>query len=164
MNDRERFLSAEASSTAVMSSGELAVKQEITRRKAWQAMVVAHERTHMLVAGSMASSPVYTYAAGPDGKLYITGGEVQFAMPISNDPTAILRNLARVKAAKPYSKSTLMYDSRAKSRKSTFSCNLQNATCMLVATLSPQGTESRDSVCEWHILCHSHAGFQRNPA
>ena len=43
-------------------------------------------------------------------------------------------------------------DSRAKNRKSTFSCMLRNATCMLVATLSPLGTESRASVCEWHIF------------
>ena len=97
--DRMRFLNPESATGSVMTNGERAVQQEIDAMAAWEKLVVAHERMHMLIGGGMASTPAYTYKAGPDGKRYITGGEVQFNVPATSDPMAVIRNLGRVKAA-----------------------------------------------------------------
>ena len=97
--DRMRFLNPETANGSLMTNEELAVQQEIDRMAAWERLVVAHERMHMIIGGSMASTPVYTYKPGPDGKMYITGGEVRFNVPATSDPMAVIRNLGRVKAA-----------------------------------------------------------------
>jgi hypothetical protein len=61
--------------------------------------VLAHEQAHMSVGGSLAGAASYTYTTGPDGKRYITGGEVPISMPTTDDKEKMLTELERVKKA-----------------------------------------------------------------
>ncbi|HYM09386.1 MAG TPA: putative metalloprotease CJM1_0395 family protein [Bryobacterales bacterium] len=74
---------------------ELAQLAEIDRH------VHAHELAHLAAAGSYArGGPSYSYATGPDGKLYAVGGEVSIdTSPVPNDPAATVAKMAVVEAA-----------------------------------------------------------------
>lgn len=61
--------------------------------------VLAHEQAHMNVGGDLAGSASYSYSVGPDGKRYITGGEVPISMPNSGDKEKMLADLEQVKKA-----------------------------------------------------------------
>lgn len=61
--------------------------------------VIAHEAAHQAAGGRFAGPVSYTYTQGPDGKRYITGGEVPIHVPASNDPEQTLRNMQQVQRA-----------------------------------------------------------------
>lgn len=61
--------------------------------------VLAHEQAHMAAGGSFAGAASYSYTVGPDGKRYITGGEVPISMPSSDDKERMLKQLEQVKKA-----------------------------------------------------------------
>ena len=61
--------------------------------------VLAHEAAHISAGGGFAGTPKYTRQIGPDGKSYITGGEVTITVPPSSDPEEIIRNMQQVKGA-----------------------------------------------------------------
>jgi hypothetical protein len=47
----------------------------------------------------LAGAVSYTYTQGPDGRSYITGGEVPIHLPVSIDPEETLRNMEQVQRA-----------------------------------------------------------------
>jgi hypothetical protein len=55
--------------------------------------VRAHEAAHLAAAGAYASGgATYSYARGPDGRLYAVGGSVQVNLsPVPGDPEATIR-------------------------------------------------------------------------
>jgi hypothetical protein len=57
----------------------------VERLKRIEARVIAHEMAHKVVGGQYAGSVRYEYTRGPDGRLYITGGEV--SIDVSEEPT-----------------------------------------------------------------------------
>lgn len=61
--------------------------------------VLAHEQAHMSAGGDLAGSASYSYTVGPDGKRYISGGEVPISMPASDDKEQMLKDLEQVKKA-----------------------------------------------------------------
>lgn len=61
--------------------------------------VVAHENAHKSVGGEFAGAMSYSYTVGPDGKRYISGGEVAISIPASDDPEQLEKALERVKRA-----------------------------------------------------------------
>ncbi len=61
--------------------------------------VIAHEAAHKAAAGRFGGAVSYTYTTGPDGKKYITGGEVPINTPATNDPEEALRNARQVMSA-----------------------------------------------------------------
>lgn len=61
--------------------------------------VVAHEQAHMSVGGDLAGAASYTYTTGPDGKSYISGGEVPISIPATSNEERMLQTLERVKQA-----------------------------------------------------------------
>ena len=59
--------------------------------------VRVHEQAHSSIGGQYAGSPSYSYEQGPDGKRYITDGEVQIDVsPIANDPQATIDKMRQV--------------------------------------------------------------------
>ena len=64
-------------------------------------MVRAHENAHKTVGGGLVRGGAnFTYTAGPDGKVYATGGEVQIDIsPIKDDPEATIQKMQQVRAA-----------------------------------------------------------------
>ena len=61
--------------------------------------VLAHEAAHISAGGGFVGTPKYTRNIGPDGKSYITGGEVSITVPPSSNPEETIRNMQQVKGA-----------------------------------------------------------------
>ena len=64
-----------------------------------QREVIAHEQAHKVAAGEFGGGISYTYTEGPDGKRYITGGEVPIKLRQGATPEETLRNMQQVQAA-----------------------------------------------------------------
>lgn len=64
-----------------------------------QREVIAHEQAHKAAAGELGGGISYTYTEGPDGKSYITGGEVPIKLKQGSTPEETLRNMQKVQAA-----------------------------------------------------------------
>lgn len=79
------------SSDQDLSKDEERAVQELKRR---DDEVRAHERAHATAGGELAGSPSYDFTAGPDGKRYATGGEVQIdSAPVRGNPEATIRKM-----------------------------------------------------------------------
>lgn len=98
-DSREKFATKELSSIKIESSEDAAIKKKIEELKAYEQMVVAHEHKHMATGGGIASSPSYTYTYGPDGKKYISGGNVSMRVPKSSNAEDMIENLKKVQTA-----------------------------------------------------------------
>lgn len=76
------------------------VQQQIQALAARDREVRTHELAHAAVGGAYAGTPSYQYTQGPDGKRYVTDGEVQIDVsPIDGDPEATIAKLEQVSAA-----------------------------------------------------------------
>jgi hypothetical protein len=64
---------------------EQKLRMAVEKLKRIEARVIAHEMAHKVVGGQYAGSVRYEYTRGPDGRLYITGGEV--SIDVSEEPT-----------------------------------------------------------------------------
>lgn len=72
---------------------------EVEDMKARDAEVRTHEQAHKSAGGQYAASPSYTYENGPDGKRYITDGEVSIDIGKEDDPQATIDKMQIVKRA-----------------------------------------------------------------
>jgi len=79
-----------------LSPEEEAVVRELQRT---EQEVIAHEAAHQAAGGGLAGAVSYSYTRGPDGRNYITGGEVPIKMPASDDPEQTLRDMEQVQRA-----------------------------------------------------------------
>ncbi|GHV50089.1 hypothetical protein FACS1894216_01660 [Synergistales bacterium] len=75
------------------------IQKAVADMEARQSRVIAHEAAHKAAAGRFGGPASYTYTTGPDGKRYITGGEVPISTPATNDPKETLRNARQVMSA-----------------------------------------------------------------
>ncbi len=98
-NSRKKFTQGDISTVKIETSEDAAIKRKIEELKAYEDMVVAHEHKHMLVGGSVASSPSYIYTYGPDGRKYISGGNVSMRVPKAATSEQMIQNLKKVQAA-----------------------------------------------------------------
>ncbi|MBQ7069493.1 MAG: hypothetical protein IJM82_10055 [Synergistaceae bacterium] len=64
-----------------------------------QREVISHENAHKAAAGELGGAISYSYTEGPDGKSYITGGEVPIKIKEGNTPEETLRNMQKVQRA-----------------------------------------------------------------
>jgi len=68
--------------------------------KARDAEVKAHEQAHLAAAGGAATGGAhFSYQAGPDGKRYATGGDVNIRIRSGRTPEETLRNAQQVERA-----------------------------------------------------------------
>lgn len=72
------------------------VQQQVARLKQIEEKVKAHEAAHKAVGGNLAGSASYSYTQGPDGRSYITGGEVQIDMSGGNTPQETISRMQQV--------------------------------------------------------------------
>jgi len=72
------------------------VQQQISRLKQNEEKVKSHEAAHKAAGGSLASSASYSYTQGPDGRNYITGGEVQIDMSGGSTPQETISKMQQV--------------------------------------------------------------------
>ncbi len=74
--------------------------EEIRKLQIRDREVRAHEAAHASAGGAYAGAPSYTTKRGPDGKTYVTDGEVSIDVsPIKGDPEATLQKAEQVRAA-----------------------------------------------------------------
>jgi hypothetical protein len=94
-------MSAATSSATSKTSGgndkeSLEVQQQVQRLKAVEAKVKAHEAAHKAAGGAMTGAVTYQYTTGPDGKRYITGGEVSISLSRGSTPEQTISNMEQV--------------------------------------------------------------------
>lgn len=58
-----------------------------------------HEQAHAAAGGQYAGSPKYEYDTGPDGKRYVTDGEVSIDVSEAESPEQTVRKMEQVRAA-----------------------------------------------------------------
>jgi len=75
------------------------VRLLIERLKTRERQVIAHEMAHKAAGGQYTGTVRYTYTKGPDGRYYITGGEVPIDTSPESDPEATIRKMEIVRAA-----------------------------------------------------------------
>ncbi|MBQ7578147.1 MAG: hypothetical protein IJT21_07780 [Synergistaceae bacterium] len=64
-----------------------------------QREVISHEAAHQAAAGELGGGVSYSYTEGPDGKSYITGGEVPIKFKQGSTPEETLRNMQQIQRA-----------------------------------------------------------------
>ncbi len=75
------------------------IQSEVQKLKANEQRVRSHELAHQSVGGRYAGAPSYQYTKGPDGKSYISGGEVSIDVSSAKDPEETLTKMRQVRAA-----------------------------------------------------------------
>lgn len=74
-------------------------QQKVKEMKERHEEVRGHENAHKSAGGQYAAAPTYTYETGPDGKRYITDGEVSIDIGEEKDPQATIEKMQIVKRA-----------------------------------------------------------------
>lgn len=72
------------------------IKQAVERLKQNEEKVKAHEAAHKAAGGNLAGSASYSYTQGPDGRSYITGGEVQIDISTGRTPQETISRMQQV--------------------------------------------------------------------
>lgn len=72
------------------------VRAEIEQLKASEEKVKAHEAAHKSVGGTMTGPVSYSYTRGPDGKNYISGGEVPITISPGKTPQETISRMQQV--------------------------------------------------------------------
>ncbi len=79
------------------SDNDPEVQRQIQQLVTIENKVIAHEQAHMAAGGQFTGGASFSYTVGPDGRRYISGGEVSISIPSSDDPEEQLRLLERVR-------------------------------------------------------------------
>lgn len=74
-------------------------QQEIQRLKTGEQRVIAHEMAHKSVGGQYAGAVSFEYKKGPDGKMYIVGGEVSIDVSNAREPKETVQKMEQVQRA-----------------------------------------------------------------
>jgi len=75
-------------------------EKQLKELKSRDTEVRAHEQAHLAASGGAATGGAhFTYQAGPDGKRYATGGEVNIRIRSGRTPEETLRNAQQVERA-----------------------------------------------------------------
>mgnify|MGYP001773546919 CR=1 FL=1 len=75
------------------------IRMIIEKLKLREKQVIMHEMAHKAVGGQYAGAVHYSYTQGPDGRNYITGGEVSIDVSPEADPEETIRKMQIVRAA-----------------------------------------------------------------
>jgi hypothetical protein len=89
----------DVSKTPVSEKSEELNSEAATALEQIERDVIAHENAHKAAAGRFGGPAHYSYTTGPDGKRYITGGDVSVHTPATNDPEEALQNARQVMRA-----------------------------------------------------------------
>lgn len=77
-------------------SQDPAVQAQILELKATEEKVKAHEAAHKSAGGTMTGPVSYSYTRGPDGKNYISGGEVPISVSSGKTPQETISRMQQV--------------------------------------------------------------------
>ncbi|MBN2654080.1 MAG: protein-glutamate O-methyltransferase [Nitrospirae bacterium] len=90
--------------TAAQQSSDNKVEQsridaDVAKLKADEQRVIAHENAHKAAGGQYAGAAQYSYTTGPDGKQYVTGGEVSIDLSKGKTPEETIAKMQQVRRA-----------------------------------------------------------------
>ena len=100
--DTQNIIKSEAEKREARKKDDKADDEEeaqVRELEQTQREVIAHEAAHQAAAGQFGGGVSYTYTEGPDGKRYITGGEVPIKLKQGSTPEETLRNMQQVQQA-----------------------------------------------------------------
>ncbi len=100
--DTQNIIKSEAEKREAKQKEDKAEDQkdaQVRELEGIQREVIAHEQAHKASAGEFGGGISYTYTEGPDGKKYITGGEVPIKLRQGSTPEETLRNMQQVQMA-----------------------------------------------------------------
>ena len=72
------------------------ITREVDQLQQDEARVKAHEAAHKAAGGQYAGSVSYSYRQGPDGRSYVSGGEVQIDVSPEKTPRETISKMATV--------------------------------------------------------------------
>lgn len=72
------------------------VQAEVARLKSTEEKVKAHEAAHKSAGGTMTGPVSYTYTRGPDGRNYVSGGEVPISISSGKTPQETISRMQQV--------------------------------------------------------------------
>ncbi len=101
-DDTQNIIKSEAEKREARKEDEKAEDEkdaQVQEMKDIEREVIAHEAAHQAAAGELGGGVSYTYTEGPDGKSYITGGEVPIRLKQGSTPEETLRNMQQVQRA-----------------------------------------------------------------
>lgn len=75
---------------------EQEVDRQVSILRQRERETIAHEQAHMSAGGHLTGAPRYSYTRGPDGKNYITGGEVSIKIPQGRSPQETIQLMNQV--------------------------------------------------------------------
>lgn len=98
-------VSGVAQPAAMQSVGRVASQltpeqqQEVTRLKAIDSKVHAHEQAHMAAGAGLTGGANFQYARGPDGRQYAIAGEVTINVSSGQTPESTIARASQIQAA-----------------------------------------------------------------
>lgn len=87
-------------------------EKQVAELKQREREVITHEQAHAAVGGQYAGQPQYEYTEGPDGKRYITGGEVSIDISKAETPE---ETIEKMQVSQYYEKNSGMQNKPASS-------------------------------------------------
>ena len=75
------------------------LRGEILRLQQNDASIKSHEMAHLLVGGGYSGGISFSYQQGPDGREYVSGGEVSISVSMGSTPEETIRNMRKLKQA-----------------------------------------------------------------
>jgi len=98
MEDNSNMQAGKAE-TAKKTQQDMRFQSEIAKMQQTDRSVRSHEQAHMSAGGGFTGGVSYVYTRGPDGKMYITGGEVPIHAPEGKTPEETIQNMEIVRRA-----------------------------------------------------------------
>ncbi len=84
---------------SINSIEQIKVNEIIQTLKRIQQRVISHEMAHKAVGGKYAGTVHYSYTKGPDGKMYVTAGEVSLDLSEEASPKETAKKMEIIQAA-----------------------------------------------------------------
>ena len=81
------------------SQNEWRIKNEVVRLQRTEQNIRSHEQAHISAGGAFAGGASYIYTNGPDGRMYVSGGEVPIQAPEGKTPEETVNNMEIVRRA-----------------------------------------------------------------
>lgn len=75
------------------------IQQKVQQLKITEKKVIAHETAHKSAGGQYAGAISYEYKRGPDGNMYISGGEVPIDTSEEKTPEQTMQKMEQIKRA-----------------------------------------------------------------
>jgi hypothetical protein len=94
-NDKT-FQNDSTSTTGTKEKQDPQVQAQIAQLKSIEEKVKAHEAAHKSAGGAMTGAVSYSYTQGPDGRNYITGGEVPISVSPGKTPQETISRMQQV--------------------------------------------------------------------